>query len=137
MSSTSILATDLEPGRAVEGRYPFSNLMDEASGELRLKLRSVNLTLGDSADYVAVQTVSIVRSVFASCGDHRKLMHLIFRLSQALCNPCKDNLSIIVYATTLPGGSVSLCHAGTALCSLDDVARILIDEEVQTRKLIA
>lgn len=58
MSSTSILAADLESGRAVEGRYPFSNLMDEVSGELRLKLRSVTLSLGDTADYLAIQTVS-------------------------------------------------------------------------------
>jgi hypothetical protein len=59
MSSTSILAADLESGRAIEGRYPFSNLMDEASGELRLKLRSVTLSLGDTADYLAIQTVSV------------------------------------------------------------------------------
>jgi hypothetical protein len=66
MSSTSILAADLESGRAVEGRYPFSNLMDEASGELRLKLRSVTLSLGDTADYVAIQTVSRILSVVPS-----------------------------------------------------------------------
>jgi hypothetical protein len=54
---------------------------------------------------------------------------------QALSNPCRDNLSIITDATGLPGGSVSLCHAGTALCSLDEVIRVLIDEEVQTREL--
>lgn len=58
MSSISILASDLEPGRAIEGRYPFSNLMDEASGELRLKLRPVVLHLGDSTRYETVHTVS-------------------------------------------------------------------------------
>lgn len=66
MSSTSILAADLESGRAIEGRYPFSNLMDEASGELRLKLRSVTLSLGDTADYVAIQTVSRILSMVPS-----------------------------------------------------------------------
>lgn len=58
---------------------------------------------------------------------------LIFIHFQALSNPGKDSLNVIVYATSIPGGSVSLCHAGTALCSLDDLVRVLIDEEVQTR----
>jgi hypothetical protein len=43
--------------------------MDEASGELRLKLRSVTMTLGDAADYIAVQTVRIVFQPFRVKAD--------------------------------------------------------------------
>lgn len=50
---------DLEQGRAVEGRYAFSSLMDEASGQLRLKVRRDTLSLGDSAGYELTQNVSL------------------------------------------------------------------------------
>jgi hypothetical protein len=58
LSSTTILAMELEPGRAVEGRYSFSSLMDEASGQLRLKVRRDTLNLGDSTGYEYTQNVS-------------------------------------------------------------------------------
>jgi hypothetical protein len=127
MSSISILPSDLEPGRAIEGRYPFSNLMDEASGELRLKLRKVVLSLGNSDKYQTVHTVSPKGFCLWVVAD---------QILQALCNPCKDNLYVSVHATSIPGGNISLCYAATALCSLDDLIRCLIDEEVQSRKQI-
>lgn len=55
-------------------------------------------------------------------------------VEQALCNPRKDNLYVSVHGTSLPGGTVSLCYAATALCSLDELLRCLIDEEVQSRR---
>lgn len=93
MCSSSILAADLESGRAVEGRYPFSNLMDEASGELRLKLRSVTLTLGDSADYIAVQTVRIVSQPF------RATAVLVTEVQNVSCFRLSATLARIVWTS--------------------------------------
>ncbi|KAJ9104771.1 hypothetical protein QFC19_003912 [Naganishia cerealis] len=98
----------------------------------RTTVRESNIGLIWSETFLFAGIPEWDRLISSNSSEHENGLLSGVVVSQAISNPCKDNLNVTTYATGLPGGSVSLCHAGTALCSLDDVLRVLIDEEVQT-----